>query len=98
MKQVIGSYSLVILVDNKLLAVRDPLGIKPLCLGQIDNGYMVASESAAIDILNGVLIRDIAPGEMLIFKDGGVESNSLSGQRTPPTVFLSIFTSRDLTL
>ena len=77
MKQVIGSYSLVILVDNKLLAVRDPLGIKPLCLGQIDNGYMVASESAAIDILNGVLIRDIAPGEMLIFKDGGMESKQL---------------------
>jgi len=77
MKQVIGSYSLVILVDNKLLAVRDPLGIKPLCLGQIENGYMVASESAAIDILNGVFIRDIAPGEMLIFKDGGMESKQL---------------------
>jgi len=77
MKQVVGSYSLVILVDNKLLAVRDPLGIKPLCLGQNDNGYMVASESAAIDILNGVFIRDIAPGEMLIFKDGGMESKQL---------------------
>ena len=77
MKQVVGSYSLVILVDNKLLAVRDPLGIKPLCLGQIDNGYMVASESVAIDILNGVLIRDIAPGEMLIFKDGVMESKQL---------------------
>ncbi|MDO8725346.1 MAG: amidophosphoribosyltransferase [Candidatus Methanoperedens sp.] len=77
MKQVIGSYSLVILLDNKLIAVRDPLGIKPLCLGQIDNGYMVASESAAIDILSGVLIRDIEPGEMLIIKDGGMESKQL---------------------
>jgi amidophosphoribosyltransferase len=77
MKRLVGSYSLVILVDNTLVAVRDPLGIKPLCLGQIDNGYMVASESAAVDILNGSLIRDIAPGEMLIIRDGEYESKQL---------------------
>ncbi len=77
MKRLVGSYSLVILVDNTLVAVRDPLGVKPLCLGHIDNGYMVASESAAIDILNGVFIRDIAPGEMLIIKDGEYESKQL---------------------
>lgn len=77
MKQFVGSYSLVILLDNTLVAVRDPLGVKPLCLGHIDNGYMVASESAAIDILNGVFIRDIAPGEMLIIKDGEYESKQL---------------------
>jgi amidophosphoribosyltransferase len=77
MKRLVGSYSLVILVDNTLVAIRDPLGIKPLCLGHIDNGYMVASESAAIDILNGVFIRDIAPGEMLIIKNGGYESKQL---------------------
>jgi len=77
MKRLVGSYSLVILVDNVLVAVRDPLGIKPLCLGQIDNGYMVASESAAVDILNGTLLRDIAPGEMLIIKGGEYESKQL---------------------
>ncbi|GFO97100.1 amidophosphoribosyl transferase [groundwater metagenome] len=77
MKRLVGSYSLVILVDNTLVAIRDPLGVKPLCLGRIDNGYMVASESAAVDILNGVFIRDIAPGEMLIFKDGALESRQL---------------------
>jgi amidophosphoribosyltransferase len=77
MKRFVGSYSLVILLDNTLVAVRDPLGVKPLCLGHIDNGYMVASESAAIDILNGVFIRDIAPGEMLIIKYGEYESKQL---------------------
>ncbi len=77
MKLLIGSYSLVILIDNSLIVVRDPLGIKPLCLGQIDNGYVVTSESAAIDILNGQLIRDIAPGEMLIFSNGSYESKHL---------------------
>jgi len=77
MRRLVGSYSLVILVDNMLVAIRDPLGVKPLCIGKIDNGYMVASESAAIDILNGILIRDIAPGEMLILKDGEYESKQL---------------------
>ncbi len=77
MRRLVGSYSLVILVDNMLVAIRDPLGVKPLCIGKIDNGYMVASESAAVDILNGILIRDIAPGEMLIFKDGEYESKQL---------------------
>ncbi|SNQ62365.1 amidophosphoribosyltransferase [Candidatus Methanoperedens nitratireducens] len=81
MKLLIGSYSLVILIDNSLIVVRDPLGIKPLCLGQIDNGYVVTSESAAIDILNGQLIRDIAPGEMLIFSNGSYESKHLVKSR-----------------
>ncbi len=81
MKLLIGSYSLVILIDNSLIVVRDPLGIKPLCLGQIDNGYVVTSESAAIDILNGQLIRDIAPGEMLIFSNGSYESKLLVKSR-----------------
>ncbi|MCX9012379.1 MAG: amidophosphoribosyltransferase [Candidatus Methanoperedens sp.] len=77
MKRLVGSYSLVVLIDNKLIVIRDPLGIKPLCLGQIDNGYVVTSESAAIDILNGQLIRDVAPGEMLVFSNGSYESKQL---------------------
>lgn len=77
MKRLIGSYSLAILIDNKLLVIRDPLGIKPLCIGQIDNGYIAASESVAIDILNGELIRDVAPGEMVIFSNGTYESRQL---------------------
>lgn len=81
MKRLIGSYSLVILIDNKLVVVRDPLGIKPLCLGKIDKGYVVASESVAIDILNGELIRDISPGEMVVFSDGDYESRQLYKSR-----------------
>ncbi|MCD1293415.1 amidophosphoribosyltransferase [Methanocella sp. CWC-04] len=69
MKKLVGSYSLVILVDGKVIGVRDPLGFKPLCIGHIDNGYVLASESAAIDTLNGELIRDVAPGEMVILND-----------------------------
>ena len=75
MKRVVGSYSLVILMDNTLIGVRDPLGIKPLCLGELkdggeenDVGYIIASESPAIDMLGGNLIRDVRPGEVLVIK------------------------------
>ncbi|MCZ7372681.1 MAG: amidophosphoribosyltransferase [Candidatus Methanoperedens sp.] len=77
MKKLVGSYSLAILIDNALVVIRDPLGVKPLCLGEIDNGFVVTSESAAIDILGGRLIRDVVPGEMIVFKDGTYESKQL---------------------
>ncbi len=81
MKMLVGSYSLVVLIDNKVIAIRDPLGIKPLCIGRIDNGFLIASESAAIDILNGEFIRDVAPGEMIIFTNGSMESIQLVKSR-----------------
>ncbi|WP_406671317.1 amidophosphoribosyltransferase [Methanolobus sp. ZRKC4] len=77
MKQLNGSYSLTILIDDTLMAVRDPFGFKPLCLGTIDSGYVVASESVAIDTLNGKLLRDVNPGELVIFRDGEMESHQL---------------------
>lgn len=77
LKKLEGSYSLTILVDDKLVVVRDPLGIKPLCFGEMDGGYIVASESVAIDTLNGEIIRDVKPGEMLVFSNGTYESYQL---------------------
>ncbi|MGC9444438.1 MAG: amidophosphoribosyltransferase [Candidatus Methanospirareceae archaeon] len=74
MRRVIGSYSLVILMDSAVLAVRDPLGIKPLCIGALKDeaenltGYIVASESPAIDTLGGELLRDVRPGEVVMLR------------------------------
>ncbi|MDY2801826.1 MAG: class II glutamine amidotransferase [Fusobacterium mortiferum] len=65
-----GAYALVILAGNKLVGVRDPYGIRPLCLGINENGdYILASESCAIDAVGGTLIRDVLPGEMVIIDD-----------------------------
>ena len=95
MKQLVGSYSLAILIDKTLIVIRDPLGIKPLCLGCLDNGYVVASESVAIDILNGQLIRDVAPGEMLVFSNGTYESHQLiKSKNTAHCVFEYIYFAR----
>jgi amidophosphoribosyltransferase len=81
MRRLVGSYSLTVLIDDLLIGVRDPLGFKPLCLGKIDGGYVVASESAAVDTLNGKLIRDVEPGEILVFKDGEIETFQTSKEK-----------------
>jgi amidophosphoribosyltransferase len=95
MKRLVGSYSLTILIDDTLVVVRDPLGFKPLCYGEFDGGYVVASESVAIDTLGGKLIRDVHPGEVIIFKDGTYKSYQLSKTKnTAHCVFEYIYFAR----
>ena len=71
MNRIHGSYSLTIAHDDTVLGVRDPMGNRPLCLGRIADGYVLASESAAIDTLDGELIRDVRPGELVVLEPGG---------------------------
>jgi amidophosphoribosyltransferase len=95
MRRLVGSYSLTILVNDTLIAVRDPLGFKPLCLGEIDNGYVVASESVAIDTISGRLIRDVRPGEVIVFKDGRYISHQMCRTKnTAHCVFEYIYFAR----
>ncbi len=69
-----GAFSLVIMSPKKLIAVRDPLGFRPLCLGKTETGYMVASESCALDAVGARFLRDVAPGEILVIDDRGMRS------------------------
>ena len=69
-----GSFAMVILTEKKLIGVRDPHGIRPLCLGKIDEGYILASESCALDAVGAELVRDIEPGEMIVIDENGVNS------------------------
>ncbi len=70
-----GSYALVIQTEDKLIGVRDPMGIRPLSLGKVDGNYMIASESCAFDALDGEFIRDIHPGEIIIIDSNGIKSH-----------------------
>ena len=66
-----GAYSLVIMSRNKMFAVRDPHGIRPLSMGRLkDGGYIVSSETCAFDLVGATFVRDIEPGEMVIFSRG----------------------------
>ncbi len=71
MNRIHGSYSLTITHDDTVLGVRDPLGNRPLCLGKLEDGYVLSSESAAIDTLDGELIRDVRPGELVVLEPDG---------------------------
>jgi amidophosphoribosyltransferase len=71
MERIHGSYSLTIMHDDTVLGVRDPQGNRPLCIGELEDGYILASESAAIDTLDGELVRDVKPGELVVLHEDG---------------------------
>jgi amidophosphoribosyltransferase len=69
-----GAYSLVVLSQGQLVAVRDPMGIRPLALGRSRGAYVFASESCAFDLIEAEFIRDVAPGEMIVVDHNGLQS------------------------
>lgn len=73
-KQIKGSYALTILWDGKLIGVRDPNGLRPLCLGTLEDGYVLASETCALDVVGAKFMRDIDKGEIVIIDDSGINS------------------------
>jgi amidophosphoribosyltransferase len=72
--QVQGALSLVILTKDRLIAVRDPHGFRPLALGRLDNAYVVASETCAMDLIGATYVRDVEPGEVLVISAHGLRS------------------------
>lgn len=68
-KRLVGSYSLVILINGDLMVVRDPVGIKPLSMGKVDGMTLVASETVAFDVVGAEYVRDVEPGEILVIND-----------------------------
>jgi amidophosphoribosyltransferase len=69
-----GAYSLLVLVDDTMLAARDPLGWRPLVIGKLGTAYVVASETCALDIVGAALVREVNPGEIVAFDGGGMRS------------------------
>jgi amidophosphoribosyltransferase len=74
LRTVEGAYSLVCLSEEKLIGCRDPLGIRPLILGELNGAHVLASETCALDIIGATLVREIDPGEMVVITRNGIES------------------------
>lgn len=90
-----GAYSMVIVSPSKLIAVRDPHGFRPLCLGRMKNSYMISSESCAFDSLGAEFVRDIKPGEVLVIDESGIHSHTEHcGGRTSMCIFEQIYVAR----
>lgn len=87
MEEITGAYCFVIAVGERLFAVRDPLGIKPLVLGETGNSYIVASETTALDVLGAEFLRDVEPGEILELSPLGFQTHDVSGEKNTAHCF-----------
>ncbi|KPK47540.1 MAG: amidophosphoribosyltransferase [Dehalococcoidia bacterium SM23_28_2] len=95
MRRIQGAYCVVGLTPNALLAMRDPYGIRPLCLGSLNGGWVVASESCALDHLGATYLREVEPGEALYIDETGVNSyKPVPSQRHALCIFEYIYFSR----
>ena len=74
LRRIKGAFSVLIMSEEELIAVRDPFGWRPLCLGKLDGGYVLASETCAFDLIHAEFIREIEPGEVLIINENGIRS------------------------
>ena len=89
-----GAYSLVILTEDKLIGVRDSLGVRPLCLGTIDNGWSIASESCALDHIGAQFVREVEPGEIVIIDSQGIKSFKKKNAKKALCIFEYIYFAR----
>jgi amidophosphoribosyltransferase len=80
-RQVEGAYSVCILTDDKLFAIRDPYGIRPLVMGKLKNSFVFASETTAFDIINAEYIRDVEPGEIIQIDDEVVKTGKIKSYK-----------------
>jgi amidophosphoribosyltransferase len=90
-----GAYSMVIMTEDSLIAVRDPNGFRPLCLGRLNSGYVVGSETCSFDLVEAEYIRDVEPGEILIINRDGLRSiRSGRARRRAYCIFELIYFAR----
>ena len=95
LKQCRGAFSLVILVQDKLIAARDPQGIRPLCIGKLKNGYAIASETCALDIVGAQFVRDVANGEIVVVDEEGLRSRTWAqGEKEAMCIFEYLYFAR----
>lgn len=94
MHEVKGGYSVLILTNNKLIAFRGPLGIRPLCLGKIEDSYVFASESAALSMVGASFMREVKPGEIVSVSEDGLSSMQVFNEESKFCAFEYIYFAR----
>lgn len=92
--RLVGAFSLVFMDEDTLYAARDPQGIRPLVLGRLDRGWVVASETAALDIVGAAVVREVEPGEMLVIDARGVRSHRFADPLPKGCVFEFVYLAR----
>ena len=94
MRRIKGAYSLVILTPTELYTVRDPLGVRPLCLGKVDHGWVVASETCALDHIGAEFVREVEPDEIVKINENGLQSFRGDSSKNATCIFEYIYFAR----
>jgi amidophosphoribosyltransferase len=89
-----GAYSLTIITKDTLFGVRDPFGVRPLCLGMIDGGLVIASETCALDHIGASFVREVEPGEIVSITENGVDSYGVQSSKNALCIFEYIYFAR----
>lgn len=89
-----GAFCLVFMDENTLYAARDPQGVRPLVLGRLDNGWVIASETAALDIVGAAYVREVEPGEFITIDAGGLRSQRFAESKPAGCVFEYVYLAR----
>ena len=89
-----GVFCLLLMDNQKIVAVRDSFGIRPLCLGKLNGGFVVASETCALDIIGATFLRDVKPGEMVIIDEKGLRSVQIETGKEQLDVFEFVYFAR----
>ena len=94
MRRLQGAYSLVLMSNEKLYGVRDPMGVRPLSLGTFDTGWVLASETCALDHIGSQFVREVEPGEIVTIDGSGVRSTRIDSARKALCIFEYIYFAR----
>ncbi|GGM46774.1 amidophosphoribosyltransferase [Longimycelium tulufanense] len=89
-----GAFSLVFCDESTLYAARDPQGVRPLCLGRLERGWVVASETAALDIVGASFVREVEPGELIAIDEDGLRSSRFAAPEPKGCVFEYVYLAR----
>lgn len=90
-----GSYSLVLLTEDKIIGIRDPYGVRPLCIGKLNDSYILTSETCALDLIQAEYVRDVNPGEVVIIDKNGLRSfTALKSPKCANCIFEFIYFAR----
>jgi amidophosphoribosyltransferase len=95
LKKVQGAFSLLMITPNEIIAARDPHGIRPFCIGKLENTYILASETCALDLLGAEYVRDVRPGEIIVINNDGMHSRQfVPTTKSKHCIFEYIYFSR----
>ncbi len=89
-----GVFCLLVMDEEKLVAVRDSFGIRPLCLGKLNGGFIIASETCALDIVGAKFLREVRPGEMIVIDDKGLKSIQIEKGKPNLDIFEFVYFAR----